>query len=75
MSHCPLHDNLRCQLWPVETPVAKTFFGSLDDLQCTVAFMQKTGVFSVIKEEKEKETPHLSNTCIRFRKLIPFSVQ
>ena len=30
---CPLHDNLRRQLWPVETAVARKLFGSLDDLQ------------------------------------------
>lgn len=40
----PLYSNPRCQFRPVETLAARKLSGSLQDLQCTAAFVQRTGV-------------------------------
>ena len=48
--------NLRRQVWPVETPVARKLFGNLDDLLCTAVFVQRTGVSgSVWVTDKKKK--------------------
>jgi ribonuclease HI len=41
---CPLHNGLRHQIWAEETTVQRKLFGSLEDLQRTTAFAQKSGV-------------------------------
>ena len=52
----PLHGNLRCQFWPVETTVAKKLFGSLGDLWRTASLRagNRSVHLSVRQEEKEK---------------------
>ena len=37
---CPLHDNPRCKLWPVDSKVALKLCDNLDNLQCLVVLLQ-----------------------------------
>ena len=44
LQHCPLHQNLRAETWPADTPVEEKIFGPLESLLRTAAYIRETGV-------------------------------
>ena len=43
LQSCSIYEPLREGIWPLHTPVACKLYGSLGDLRCTAAFIEKTG--------------------------------
>ena len=44
LQHCRLHDALRRDMWPEPTLLRDTFYGSLEELRRTAAFVRTTGI-------------------------------
>ena len=42
LQRCPLHNNLRHEMWPADTPLQTKLYGGIDDLQRTTAFISRT---------------------------------
>ena len=67
------HDDFRCQFWLVETLVARKLFRSLDNLQCTAAFMQS--FYLRDWQEKQESTNHSITPSINWSLDRPLSQQ
>ena len=57
LQHCPLHQNLRAETWPADTPVEEKIFGPLESLRRTAAYIRGTEVpvWAITEEEEEEE--------------------
>jgi len=41
---CPIHQNLRANIWPTDLPKRGKLFGPLEGLQHTAAFIRASGI-------------------------------
>ena len=44
LQRCPLHSNIRREVWPSETPIETKLHGSFQDLEKTTHFITRTGL-------------------------------
>ena len=44
LQHCQLHDALRQDMWPEAIPLRDKFYGNLEELRRTAAFVRATGI-------------------------------
>ena len=44
LQNCPLHQNLRAEIWPEDTPLREKLYGPLESLRRTAAFVVKTEI-------------------------------
>ena len=54
LQHCPLHQNLRAETWPADTPVQE-MFGPVRCLRLTESYIRGTGVPVWANDDEEED--------------------